>query len=250
MAMRQTGFSDVCGAMDELKRLAVEEPERLAAAPGTLVRPLVEDGLYMIGRMRGRLDAYRRLRERLQAVLEALAQLPAVAGEPARRGAERIDAWLGEGAPLDPAGVAELHAAAEEIRSVASAQEQVLRQGKALALQLHDAFEEVREGRPWLLGEADRENLGERLRQRHQAWLPPEPAAGIMLDWLGRDRLTVQEDQRQDGQPVVLFDDGGAIPMSQLRWSAELGNFHPAGTAPGTRGRSYRGSDSEGHRVG
>lgn len=239
--MRQTGFSDVCGAMDELKRLAVEEPERLAASPEALLRPLLEDALYMIGRMRGRVAGYARFRTQIRAALAALEKLPEVAEEPARQGAARIEDWLRRGAPLDAAGVADLHAAAEDVRSVASLQENVLRRGKDIALQVHAAFEAVREGRPWLLDEAAKAPLIDRLRRNHQAWLPPEPAAGIMLEWLAKDRLTVEEGTRSDGQPVVLFDDGGSIPMSQLRWSAELRNFHPAGSAPGASGRSYRG---------
>ncbi|MBN2452087.1 MAG: hypothetical protein JXR77_16995 [Lentisphaeria bacterium] len=248
MSTRQTGFSDVCGAMDELKRLAAEEPDRLAATPGTLVLPLLEDALFMIGRMRQRVLAYRAFREDIREALGALDRLPEVVETPAARGAEGIREWLRRGAPLDAAGVAELHEAAEEVRSVASLQEGVLRQGKEAALQVHAAFEEVREGRPWLLRDAEKPSAVDRLRRTYQAWLPPEPAAGILLDWLLRDRLTVQEGTRDDGQPVVLFDDGGAIPMSKLRWNAGLENFHPAGSAPGTTGLNYRGRRSRGHR--
>ena len=249
MSTRATGFSDVCGAMDELKRLVVEEPARVAAGPEEAVRPLVEDALGMVGRMQARIAAYGQFREQLRGLLAALDHLPAVSDDSARRGVERIEAWLGEGGSVCAAGVAEVHAAAEEIRSVASAQENALRQGKDLALRVHGAFDAVRDGRPWLLEEEERGSMVERLRRQYQAWLPPEPAAGIMLDWLARDRLVVRDGGRQDRQPVVLFDDGGAIPMSQLRWSPELGNFHPANTVPGSSGRSYRGAASAGHRV-
>ena len=59
MAFRRTLFSDVCGTMDELRRLLCEEYEHIARDPAGLVNPLLEDALFMLGRMRNRQEEYR-----------------------------------------------------------------------------------------------------------------------------------------------------------------------------------------------
>lgn len=225
---RQTQFSDVCGGMNELRRLAAEEPDRLQDQAPDLVLPMLEDARYMIGRMAERIDEYRDLAKEITRLEEAIASVEIISHTPCDTGSQAIHAWVRRGAPVDEQGVSELYEAVEEVRSVASAQENTLRRFKDLTLQLHAAFEQVRGERPWLLAEADRESHVSQLQRRYQAWLPPAPAGEILLDWMTRDRLTVQEGDRSDGQPVVLFDDGGAIPMSKIRWDANIRNFYPA----------------------
>ena len=67
MAARKTSFSDVCGTMDELKRLLHEEHERVVAGPVELIEPLLDDARYMLDRMRHRLETYRGFRARFRA---------------------------------------------------------------------------------------------------------------------------------------------------------------------------------------
>jgi hypothetical protein len=248
MDFRQTQASDVCGAMDELKRLAVEEPERLHAQARELALPLLEDGLYMIGRMRERLAEYEGFRETLRSVLADLDAIAPVSPASAQRGEESLRAWVEGGAPVDADGVGHVHEAAEDVRAVASDQENRLRRYKELALALHDAFQSVRGSRAWLVDDSEKAPLIDQLRRRYQAWLPPEPAGSKALEWLVADALHIADAPLPDGQPLVLFRDGGAIPMSKLRWSDELGNFYPAGRTPGSTGTQFRGRNSSGHR--
>jgi hypothetical protein len=248
MHFRQTQASDVCGAMDELKRLAVEEPERLHTHASDLALALLEDGLYMIARMRERLAEYEHFREALRAILADLDAVAPVSPESAERGEESLRAWVDGGAPVDAEGVGRVHEAAEDIRAVASDQENRLRRYKELALASHDAFQSIRGSRAWLVADNGKAPLVDQLRRQYQAWLPPEPAGSRALEWLVADALHIANAPLPDGQPLVLFRDGGAIPMSKLRWSDELGNFYPAGRAPGTTGTQFRGRNSRGHR--
>jgi len=248
MIFRPTQASDVCGAMDELKRLAVEEPERLHANARELALPLLEDGRYMIGRMRDRLAEYEEFREALRGLLAELDAIQPVSQESGERGGASLLAWVEDGAAVDAAGVVQVHEAAEDVRTVASDQENRLRRYKELALATHDAFQTARGSRAWLVAEDQKAPLIDRLRRQYQAWLPPEPAGSKVLEWLVRDSLHIAEAPLPDGQPHVLFSDGGAIPMSKLRWSEELGNFYPAGAEPGPTGERFRGRDSTYHR--
>jgi hypothetical protein len=55
---RRTRFSDVCGTIDELKRLLHQEPESSVAQPQVL-ESLIDDALFMEARMEVRLKQYR-----------------------------------------------------------------------------------------------------------------------------------------------------------------------------------------------
>ena len=96
---RNTRFSDVCGTMDELKRLAVEEPGRLHDQPAAEVIPLLEDALYMIGRMEQRVHEYEVFRERLR---DLLAQLDGLDPVGARELGGVVDALGGAVGVVDP----------------------------------------------------------------------------------------------------------------------------------------------------
>lgn len=55
---RPTLFNDVCGSMDELKRLTHEERTTAGRDLEARAKLLVEDAVYMIGRMRDRIGEY------------------------------------------------------------------------------------------------------------------------------------------------------------------------------------------------
>lgn len=228
MGLRQTRFSDVCGTVDELKR-------RLGRR-GDLARqvePLLADAEFMIRRMRARCQEYDGFRDEVRQIARSLDDVGEVDARPAEQALARTRRCLAGGKGLAEADVQALGAAAEEIRTVANGLENRMRQFKHLALKLHGAYEAARGGRPWLTpGQVD-ESTADRMRRAHQAWLPPEPHRGKLLDYLAAARAHVADERLPDGQPVVQFEDGGAMPMSQVRWNEILENFCPASFRPG-----------------
>src|SRR5947208_16590360 len=74
VGVRQTRFRDVCGSVDELKRVLYEEPDRAAAEPRVL-DALIEDVLYMLARMEQRLEEYEQFRTALLTVARELPQI-------------------------------------------------------------------------------------------------------------------------------------------------------------------------------
>ena len=66
-ATRPTRFSDVCGTIDELKRLLHEEP-----AAAALLDTLVDEALLMEARMEVRLHEYEQFRDDVAAITAAL----------------------------------------------------------------------------------------------------------------------------------------------------------------------------------
>src|SRR6476619_3630919 len=72
--VRQTRFKDVCGSIDELKRVLYEEPQR-AVAERAALDSLVEDALVMLARMELRLEQYESFRSTVLALGAAMQQI-------------------------------------------------------------------------------------------------------------------------------------------------------------------------------
>jgi hypothetical protein len=85
-----------------------------------------------------------------------------------------------------------------------------------------------------------------------EAWLPPSPHREVIVDWLRRGRAAVLSEAEaerfppgpQGREPLVQFEDGGVMPLRAVRWSDEVRNFYPLGTAPHPRGLLYRKRDA------
>ena len=236
MSSRQTRFSDVCGTMDEMKRLLHEEHERVASDPEGTILPLLADALYMIGRMKARSEEYLRFRDRISNILSHLDQLDHVDPQKACQAIESQSRSL-KSQSLD---VRELDALAESTRAVASAQEHELRAHKELTLKLHDEFVKIKGNRAWLMFADHAESPEKTMEKTYQAWLPPQPHRAELLKKLAASRAFVTTSEQPDGEPMVQFMDGGAMRMSQVRWEPAVKNFHPASFQPGATGREYR----------
>lgn len=236
---RGTTFSDVCGTMDELKRLLYEEPERVVGTPDIL-ESLIDDAEYMLGRMDRRAGEYRRFAKDARELHDALDSIAAPALEQAREAMNTMRDRLRSREKLD---IAEIDEAAESVRAVANAQEHTLRACKELALKLSALLAGVKGNRSWEIDENEAESQSAHIREKYQAWLPPEPHGGLLAEWIARGRAAVVEKTDNPlGEPVAEFEDGGAIPMSRVRWDDSVRNFHRAGFKPGATGRQYRGS--------
>jgi len=245
MSSRQTLFSDVCGTMDELKRLVKEESEQVVADPQGTAVPLLHDALSMLDRMDARLDQYSQLWNNLQGMLEQAGQIQTVDAKKASRALQHIEDDLMAQGPDPQLDIEAINTLAEETRTVASAQEHLMRAHKDLALKLHESFVWIKGNRGWIVSPDSGESAEDTIKQKHQAWLPPQPHCTHLLARLVASTAHIVEAQRQDEEPVIQFMDGGMIRMSQVRWDPQIKNFHPASFQPPPTGRQYRRTSPE-----
>ncbi|MAG36759.1 MAG: hypothetical protein CL878_11040 [Dehalococcoidia bacterium] len=240
---RTTRFSDVCGTTDELKRLLYEEPERIAADPAIL-RELVTDQLYMLDRMELRLREYQQLRAEVERLHRTLEDIDPPRRPEADQAAAALGPLLEDGQPLGNEESTAIVRYAERIRSVAGHLEQVLRAHMDVALALTESYERARGGRPWPApGAATEPELPteQAVPSTWEAWLPREPHRARLVDFLNRSRAYVIWPDSRGEQPLVQFEDGGLMPMSEVRWSDAVRNFYPASQGePQAQAREYR----------
>jgi hypothetical protein len=253
--LRQTRFKDVCGSIDELKRVLYEEPER-AAADGVPLHSLIDDALYMLERMERRLAEYEAFRDTVLTIAGALQEIGASRRAEGVAAAEALRRQLPQGTPLTEESREEAVASAESVRDVAQHVENAMSRYKALALALEQAYREVKGERVWVLDQDEAARVaalpGEPAWSR---WLPPSPHRERVLRLLqsdGAHLLTAEEVGALRGEsggpgagepPFVQFSDGGVMALPRVRWSDELRNFYAADdseTAPHPGGRRYR----------
>ena len=142
---RNTKYYDVCSSVDEFKQHIAAGPEKLAEERESIQR-LFDDIRHMIGRMYRRQREYTDFADRLRAIIEELEAVEVVDRASSDEGLAEIERLLDAGAPADPA---RLNALAEQVRDVASRQEQRLREHKAAALAVLEAYREVKGPRDW-----------------------------------------------------------------------------------------------------
>lgn len=144
---RSTKYSDVCGTIDEFKRLVADNSPVFRDDPH-YVRERLQDIRYMIGRMYRRQREYTVFAEQLRALAQRLAAVPIVDRAPAEEALAEL-----ERITQDPESVAThrelLEELAEQVRAVASAQEQRLREHKQVALELFRAYQRIKGPRDW-----------------------------------------------------------------------------------------------------
>jgi hypothetical protein len=237
-AERRTRFSDVCGTIDELKRLLRDEP----APDVRVMAELLEDIRFMLARMEQRLQEYADFERAAQAALARLRTLGASRLEEALAATSQVSAALEDGQPSTDT-VEAVCTLAEQVRDAANDQERKLRQGREAAIAVYRLYIGLRGNRDWSLEEsaeaaaADRETV---LAAQWGSWLPPPPHRERILDYLTRGRASVLPPDGERAEPYVDFEDGGRFPLRQARWSDEVQNFYPAGREPHPSGRQHR----------
>jgi hypothetical protein len=115
--------------------------------------------------------------------------------------------------------------------------ERLLRSSRTLAARVARAYQELRGARSWAV---DEEGSARPLPipAEYEAWLPPNPHRTVVLDWISRGRLHL----RAGEVPLIEFEDGGTMPLSDARWSEEVQNFHHKDEKPSARAYGmYRG---------
>lgn len=148
-ASRQTNYSDVCGTIDEFKKLLQNQPE-IAESNPTRLFELVDDVCYLLSRMQRRREAYKASVDSISSVLE---QMQKVAGPNTDDAYQKADV-LKDILKNDPDKVTEkleeLFSLAEGMRDVANRMEQeVLYPFRELFIQLGEIYYQVRGSRAW-----------------------------------------------------------------------------------------------------
>jgi hypothetical protein len=241
--MRRTRFSDVCGTIDELKRIVHEEPEALATRPEAL-EALLDDALFMLERMEPRLREYEQFRATGAALCAALQEIGDARRPEALAAAPELRSLLRRGRVLSEDERGRMVTQAEAIRVVAQDLENKLYRYKDLALALGRAYRDIQGNRSWVLdaaAEATGTLPGEPTWAR---WLPPSPHRERILRYLraGRAHLLMADGDGDslERAPLLQFEDGGVMALPVVRWSEEVRNFYPADAPPHVRGLFYR----------
>jgi hypothetical protein len=233
-------FSDVCGAIDELKRSLSEEPGASADEPGGLI-DLVGQTLRMEARMEARLAEYLTFRDEVARIARALDAVPGSGREEALAAAPELVRLLGLGRPLSPEERARAEGLAETIRRAAADLERSLYACKDAALALARAYREVKGSRTWVLDEREARALADASNQAPWArWLPHSPHRERIMRFIAAGRAHVRETDDPGVPPRVEFEDGGSMPLPDVRWSEDIRNFHLADSPPHPNGLRYR----------
>jgi hypothetical protein len=240
---RRTRFSDVCGTIDELKRMLHEDAEAGAAHP-EVFDGLVDDALFMEARMETRLREYEQFRAQVAAIAAQLQELGASRRQEAIVVAPALKAQLASERLLSDAERAEAVDRAEAIRAVAQDLEDTLSRYKTLALDLARAYRAIQGNRSWVLEGEEAPETALPEEQDWACWLPPSPHRERIVRYLraGRAHL-LPADQTPGAEPAapqVQFEDGGVMPLPSVRWDDGVRNFYPAGLPPHPHGRQYR----------
>ncbi len=210
---RITRFSDVCGTIDEIKRIL---REGALDTGGEEARDLLADVTFMLDRMDARAREYLVFAREIRALADRMGEIdpsPRPTSEPLET---RVVAAIDSSAR----GVEEICTDLEAARDVANRLEQTLRRYRESAARLYEAHAGIRGERNWSGDEGGPDELAAHVH----AWLPPSPHREIVLDWLSRGRVHVVESD--PGQPpVAVFEDGGEMPLHTARWSEDIRNF-------------------------
>ncbi len=147
---RNTKYYDVCSSVDDFKEHVAAGSAKLSEERENIDR-LFEDIRHMIGRMYRRQREYTQFADRLAEILADLQAVEIVDRAPSDDGLAEIERML----VADEADDAErLNELAEQVRDVASRQEARLREHKAAALAVLEAYREVKGPRDWSDDEA------------------------------------------------------------------------------------------------
>jgi gas vesicle protein len=148
-ASRQTSYYDVCGTIEELKKLLKERPELVESEPDRFFE-LIEDMRYMLSRMQRRREKYREFAEAVASVSERLNQIAGPDVEDAYQRADKLRDFLKDNPEKVTEGLQCLNEMAEGIRKVANAMEsQVLYVYRDLAIELAELYAQIKGSRKW-----------------------------------------------------------------------------------------------------
>lgn len=143
-----TKHVDVCGTLDELKRLWEEHPELADTDPDQLLQ-LLGHAVGMLRRMKHRLEAYRSFAEAVSGRAAEMLQLKHPDHTPVSALADRLQSFIRQGGRTVAANLEAMFDAAESIRAIANESEQVLYRYRDLAIEVGALYEDIRGARQW-----------------------------------------------------------------------------------------------------
>lgn len=148
-ATRQTNYYDVCGTIDELKKLLEENPELAQSNPARLFE-LIDDMCYMLARMQRRRGTYKEFAEAANSVSQRLNQIEGPDVEDAYQNADELRNFLKSNPDKVAGNLQDLHRMAEGIRKVANRMEkEVLYAYRDLAIELGKIYSQIKGSRKW-----------------------------------------------------------------------------------------------------
>jgi len=146
---RQTNYSDVCGNIDELKRLLQTQPELAKSDPARLFG-FIDDVCYLLSRMQRRQEAYKSAVDSATKVIEKMQKIEGPNVNEAYEKSEILKNAINENSDKLPEKIEELFNLAEDIRDVANRMEQnVLYPFRDLFIELGEIYYQVRGSRAW-----------------------------------------------------------------------------------------------------
>lgn len=147
-ATRQTNYYDVCGTIDELRKLLEEKPELVESDPARFFE-LIDDVCYMLSRMQRRREKYREFAAAVGSVFERLSQVGGPDTEDAYQKADELRDFLKNSPGKIAEGLQDLHKLAESIRDVANSMEKALYAYRDLSKELGGLYAQIKGSRKW-----------------------------------------------------------------------------------------------------
>jgi len=228
--LKETRFSDVCGTIDEIRNILGRG--RVGPEESVAVLNLLEDAMYMIGRMKLRLEEYERFREDLRSILRSMDRVKPVGVEEAPQIAAEFREEVSK-VRLGKASSEKAIDLAEKIRKIASNLEGALRAYKEKCIAIVELYGRIKGVRDWSRDEEKELGVSlptlmplDKVLESLREWLPPEPHRTKLIEFVKAGRAYIQPKKR--GQPpMVQFEDGGSIPLHKVRYSERIRNFYP-----------------------
>lgn len=145
-ASSHTRHPDVCGCIDELRGLVDGNPNAINADPERF-HQLMTDAIYMIARMKKRIDTYEKFFDDVAEVCKTGVDIPNP--ESASSAAEKLHAIFGSAVEGQTPDKDSLFCLAEQVRDVASGQEAALAKMRDMAVRIGELYKEIKGARNW-----------------------------------------------------------------------------------------------------
>ena len=146
---RQTNYYDVCGSIDELRKLLADEPE-MALSDTERLFELIDDACYMLSRMQLRREKYKEFADGVKSVSDRLNQIVGPDTEVAYQKADEFRNVLRNESEEATKKAPLLCESAEGVRDVANRMEkEALYAYRDLAIELGELYAQVRGSRKW-----------------------------------------------------------------------------------------------------
>lgn len=146
---RQTNYCDVCGTIDEFKRLLKDEPEIVKRNPSRLFE-LIDDIFYLLSRMQRRREVYKEAVEVIETLVEKMKQVEGPDTEEAYQRGKILKDLLKNTPEKASQNLEYLYEVVEGIRDVANRMEkEVLYPYRDLFIELGEIYNQVKGSREW-----------------------------------------------------------------------------------------------------